>query len=425
MTYEELRRTFTLDLPDYFNFGFDVIDIAARDERNKLAMLWVGEERMGLTFREMSVGSNKVANVLRSLGVKSRDNVLVLLPNIPELWFASIGIIKRGAILIPSEVSLGAEEIAYRCNAAPVKVVITNAANASKLEEIRAAIPTVEYFILIDGEREGWIDFRSETDAAPRTLLHFGFDEMTRADDPMLLYFTGDATKPRIIIHRHSYALAHRVTAQLWYDLKPTDLHWTITDRADIAWGSCFGAWLIGATIFVHDHEGSIAPRDILHNLAEHGITTFCAPASLYRKLILEDMRSYDLSELRHCVSMGEPLDARIGSVWKDGTSLEIYEGYGRPETVTIVGALRGMSLKYGSIGKPLPPYDVEILNGDLLPAESGMEGTIAVRVWPNRPPGIFNGYRDDEERNSEVFRGDWYLTGDRGRRDEEGAFWR
>lgn len=417
----------TLDIPDYFNFGFDVVDMAARRERNKLAMIWAGQggECRKITFWEMSVESNKVANVLRSIGIKSRDNVLVMLPAIPELYVASLGVIKRGAVLAPSEISLSAGDLQHRCNKASIKAVITDTANAPKLEEIRAMIPTVEHFIVIDGNREGWIDLRAETDAAPRTLLHFGFDEMTRADDPILLYVTR-AASPKIIMHRHSYALAHRVTAQLWLDLKPTDLHWTIADAGSshMAWGALFGGWLIGATIFVHEDEGALASRDILHLLASHGVTTLCAPAATYRTLIREEMRSHDLGELRHCTSFDGPLHAGEINAWKDGTSVEIYEGYAPAETVAIVAALRGMPLKYGSIGKPLPPFEVEILTGDLLPAAPGVEGEIAVKIWPDRPPGIFNGYIGDEATNGEVFRGDWWLTGDRGYRDGEGSVW-
>ena len=430
--YEELRRDFRIEVPEYFNFGFDVIDQLAVERRNRLAMIQVGEDLgvRAITFRDLSTGSNRVANILRRLGIGKGDTVLIMLPRIPEWWIAMLGIMKRGAVSVPSPISLSSDDLCYRCVKGGVQAVITAGANAGMFEEIREAIPGVEHFILADGERDGWIDLRAEMDASSRVLTHFGFDEMTLASDPMLIYFTpappsvSPSSSALMVMHRHSYALARGVTTELWQDLKPNDIHLTITgaDPAAIPSDDFFGQWLAGATLLVRDYTAPLAALDILRLLERHGVTTFSAPPEIYRMLALEDMKRFDLSELRHCVSTRALLDPRVPQVWKDGTEgLEIYEGYGRPETVTIVATLPGMKIKHGSPGKPLPPYEVEVLRADLTPAPPGEEGNLAIKIAPGHPPGIFDGYIDADDINSDIFTGDWYLTGTRARRDEEG----
>ncbi len=429
MDYEQLRKGFTIEVPEFFNFGHDVIDRMAETARNRLAMIWVGESGQSrrLTFRDMKIFSNQVANMLSKHDLAPGDRVLLMLPRLPEWWFAVLGLIKRGIVFVPSAVSLTPKDLEYRCNKGEIKAIITSTANASKVDAIRDAIPTVEKFFLVGEPQEGWLDFVSEISGTSRELVRFSDQSPTRADDPMLIYFTsGTTAHPKIVMHRHSYALAHRVTAQLWHDLGPSDIHWTITDTgwAKTAWGALFGQWLVGATIFIYDYSGPFVARDILKLLEEHGVTTFCAPPTAYRMLILEDLRHYNLAELRHCVSAGEPLNPEVIEVWKQGTGLQLYEGYGQTETVVIIATLPGMEVKPGAMGRPLPPYEVEVLRHDMTPAAIGEEGDVGVKISPVRPPGIFDGYVDADEINAEAFVGDWYLTGDRAYKDEDGYYW-
>lgn len=430
MEYERLRNEFTIDVPEFFNFAFDVIDRRAESDRNRLAMIWVGEngESRKITFRDLKIESIKAANALRALGLEKGDHVLLMLPRVPEWWFSVLGVIRTGGVFVPSAISLTPKDLEYRCNKGEIRAVITNRANAAKFDEIRSAIPTVEHFILTDGEEEGWLSYEALVEPAARVYTHLGGQQSgTRASDPMLIYFTsGTTAHPKIVMHRHSYALAHRVTAELWHGLTGSDIHWTITDTgwAKTAWGALFGQWIAGATIFIYDYRGPFPAARVLGLLEEYGVTTLCAPPTAYRMLILEDLRRFDLSELRRCLSAGEPLNPEVIETWRDGTGLEIYEGYGQTETVAIIATLPGMKVKYGAMGLPLPPYDIQVLTDDLQPAAVGQEGDVGVRVRPVSPPGIFSGYIDGEEINREVFVGDWYLTGDRAYRDEDGYFW-
>ncbi len=426
MDYQRLRDEFRIDVPEFFNFATDIIDPKAETERNRLAMIWVGEqgESRKITFRDLSVESSRVANVLSDLGLGAGDPVLLMLPRLPEWWFSVLGVMRIGGVFVPSAVSLTPRDLEYRCNKGAIKAVITSRMNAAKFDEIRAVIPTVEHFILIDAEREGWHCYEHLVGSAART---YSGDHRTRASDPMLIYFTsGTTAHPKIVMHRHSYALAHRATAELWHGLRPNDIHWTITDTgwAKTAWGALFGQWIVGATVFIYDYRGSFPAKRVLGLLEEHGVTTFCAPPTAYRMLIQEDLRRYDLSELRRCVGAGEPLNPEVIEMWRDGTGLEIYEGYGQTETVVLIATLPGMPIKYGAMGLPVPPYDVEVLADDLTPAAVNQEGDVAVRVKPVHPVGIFDGYLDGEEINHEVFLGDWYCTGDRAYKDEDGYFW-
>ncbi|MGA1794775.1 MAG: AMP-binding protein [bacterium] len=428
LDYEALKKNYTINYPEHFNFAFDVIDELAEKSRNKLALIWTNEDgdNRKITFWELKIYSNKIANFLQGEGINKGDAILVMLPRIPEWWFTMVGIMKIGGIIVPSAVSLRPRDIEYRCNKADIKMIITDRNNAGKVEEIRSNIPTVESLVVLNDHREGWINFEEHIETASRNYISFGEKRDTRITDPFLLYFTSGTTGyPKIVLHDHSYPLAHRSTAELWQDLKDNDIHWTITDTgwAKIAWGAIFGQWIMGATVFVYDY-GRFKADKVLELIERFGVTTFCAPPTAYRMLILEDLKKYDFSELRHCVSAGEPLNPEVIEIWKRHVGLDIYEGFGQTESVVLVATLPGMKVKYGSMGKPSPLFSIEILDEDLKPVGIDQEGDIAVKVKPTHPNGLFKGYYADTELNAQVFQGDWYITGDRGYRDKEGYIW-
>lgn len=426
--YQDFKNSFKVDFPETFNYAFDVIDKYAETERNRLAMIWIndnGDEKR-ITFWELKVWSNKIANLLQGCDIDKGDKVLIMLPRIPQFWYTVLALMKVGAIAIPSAISLSPKDLEYRCNRAGIKMVITNTANVYKFDEIRPKIPTVKIFAQIGQKCDHWLDFMETVEPASRYFIPIGAHKMTKLTDPFLMYFTSGTTGyPKIVSHDYSYSIAHKSTAELWHDLKANDIHWTITDTgwAKLAWGAFFGQWIAGATIFIYEYDRFKADM-ILKLIEKYGITTFCAPPTAYRMLVLEDLRHYDFSELRRCTSAGEPLNPEVIEIWKKAFNLEIAEGYGQTETVIIVGTYPGMKVKYGAMGLPNPMLDVDVIGDDLKPMAVKQEGDVAVKVKPIHPHGVFKGYFDDPVLNKEVFKGDWYLTGDRAYRDEDGYFW-
>jgi acetyl-CoA synthetase len=430
LDYDETYSRFAIDVPEYFNFGFDVIDRWAEYDKNKLAMVWVnqkGEERK-FTFRDLSRLSNQVCNMFIKYGPKKGERALIMLPRIPEWWIFTIALIKMGVVYCPAPTMLTPKDLKYRIQAADIRMVITDAENASKVDEIFDECPSLENRVLVDGVRDGWISYPRELEyPAPVSskLVNIGLRK-TKSSDPLVIFFTSGTTgAPKMVLHDHSYPLGHIVTARFWHDIRSTDLHLTLSDTgwAKSAWGKLYGQWILGAAIFVYDVRGKFNATEILPLIEKYGITTFCAPPTVYRMLILADLDKFDFSELRHCVSAGEPLNPEVIRAWKEQTGRIIYEGYGQTETVLCVGTFPCMEPKYGSMGKPAPGWIVELLDEDGKPVSSHREGLIAIRTEP-RPVGLFRGYLDNEEENARVFRNGYYYTGDKAWMDEDGYFW-
>ena len=427
--YELTRKEFDLEVPEYFNFGLDVVDGWARREPDKLALLAVdedGDSPRRFTFSEISAASNRFANVLKKLGLGKGDRVVMMLPRIPEWYVATVGMIKLGVIPIPTTVQSTAKDIEYRVNQSGAAMVITNGANASKIVEVRDGCESLKHLIVVEKEQDSrWLSYDSEVSAASDMLDGV---QRTRSDDPMLLYFTsGTVSYPKMVIHTQaSCGIGHLVTAKFWQDLKPTDLHWTVSDMgwAKAAWGKIFGQWTVGAALFLHDAPTKFDPNLTMRILERYGISTFCAAPTAYRVLAQIDLGQYRLPKLRHCTAAGEPLNPEVIHQWENGTGLKIYDGYGQTETIAVVANYRCLPLKPGSMGRPAPGFDVAIVDDGGRELPSGQEGHIAIRVNPTRPVGLFREYWKDPERMKEVFRGDWYYTGDRTYRDEDGYFW-
>jgi len=419
---------FKITVPEKFNFGFDVIDRHAADEK-KRALVWVdssGTTVREYTFRDLSRLSSQAANTLRDLGVKKGDRVFIMLGRVPEWFSILIACHKIGAVVMPAPVILLPSDIEYRIMKGKANVVITNRANHAKVDEaLRKSDPAfLRYRLLVDGEAPGWQNFKRAMSTAVTKLDRADVDE-TLAGDSFLIYFTSGTTKyPKMVHHLCSYPLGHLRTAGLWHTLTDRDLIWVISDTgwAKSAWG-LYGQWTIGAALFVHNAEGRFDAKLTLDLLTTKGVTVFCAPPTVYRMLILEDLAQYDYSALRHFTSAGEPLNPEVIKVWKDATGKTIHEGYGQTETTVLVANYPFMPVKAGSMGKPVPDLNVDILDEDFKPVRPSEVGYICIEVNNSRPVGIFESYLEDPEENGKVFQQGWYNTGDKAFKDDDGYF--
>lgn len=427
--YKETYANYRLESPEYFNFGFDVIDRYAEDPE-LLMMHWAGD---GVVERRLSYAcfrdrSNQVVNALNRLGLKKNDHVMIVMSRVPEWWESMIGMIKAGVIAVPGTTQLTEKDIKYRLGASHIRCVISDSDNAPKFDEARKDFPELNSLILVDGEREGWQNYEKllsneESVVRPENTVK------THKDDPMLLYFTSGTTgRPKMTLHTHSYPIGHTVTGKFWLDLRPGDLHWNLSDTgwAKAAWSSLFGPLGAGATLYVHNTKGKYSANLTLDLLSKYGVTSFCAPPTAYRLLIVEDLTKYDLSSLRSCVGAGEPLNPEVIDIWKTQTGIQIRDGYGQTETVFIVGNFpaHDAPIKPGSMGRPAPGFIIDVIDENAQPLPPNREGDIAVRVKPERPLGLFREYWGNPGATNATYRGDWYITGDRAYRDEDGYFW-
>ncbi|MBR1368181.1 acyl-CoA synthetase [Methanocalculus chunghsingensis] len=429
--YEEGYANYTIDLPEYYNFAFDVIDDWAKKDRNKLAMIWVNQngDEKSYTFRHLMNLSNQIANMFMKRDIGKGDRVLIMLPRVPEWWTFALASIKLGAVFCPCPTMLTPKDLKYRVNLGHFKMIITDMENAWKVEEICRECPSVKVRFVVDGELPNWVSYPVELDYPAPVSHHLtplsGFRK-TKATDPMVIYFTSGTTgEPKMVLQDHSYPLGHIITGKYWYDLRDNDLHLTLADTgwAKSSWGKFFGPWICGACVFVYDIRTKFVPTEILPLLEKYEITTFCAPPTIFRMLILADLEAFDLSELRHCVSAGEALNPEVIRVWKEATGVTIFEGYGQTETVLCVGTFPCMEPKPGSIGRPSPGWEIELQDDEYNPVPVGEVGKIAIRTNP-RPVGLFRGYLENEEATNEVFVGDYYYTGDKATMDEDGYLW-
>ena len=411
-------------IPTHFNFARDVVESWAKERPDSPALWCINEVKateQKFTFGHVAENLRRAASFFDQLGLKRGDRALIIAPRVQQWWIAMLGLIRLGVVPIPGTPLLTARDIKYRLETSGAAAIITDAEGAEKADGLQLA-----HRICIGAERPGWTSF----DAG---LVHSdpGFDpEPTASDEPGIIYFTSGTTgPPKMVLHtQSSYGMGHRLTGELWLDLKPNDVHWCITDTgwAKAAWSCLFGPWQMGACVFTVDTRGKFEPANTLRTLSQYPITTWCAPPTALRLLVREDLSPYRFPRLRHCVSAGEPLNPEVFTAWKTATGLSIYDGYGQTETVILIGNFRshGDPIQPGSMGKPSPGFSLGILDNDLQEVPAGQEGEIAVRVNPERPLGLFREYWRNPAENSLRFRGDWYLTGDRARRDEAGYFW-
>ncbi len=413
---------------DKFNFAFDIVDEIAKKEPNKTAMVYVDRNKKSkkFTFSDMKKESARCANYFKSLGIKKGDRVMLVLKRHYQFWFAIMGLCKIGAIAIPATNQLLSHDFEYRFNSAGVKAIIATADGdvAHQVDIAQETSPTLELKILVNGQREGWHDFNSEY---TMYSTHFNRTEDTACgDEAMLMFFTSGTTGyPKIACHSFKYPLGHYITAKYWHGVSHEGLHFTISDTGwgKALWGKLYGQWLCEGAVFVYDFDKFNA-SDILPMFAKYNITTFCAPPTMLRMLIKEDISKYDLSSIKHMTTAGEALNPEVYRQFEKATGLQIMEGFGQTETTLSIANLMGNSHKVGSMGKPVPLYDIDILdeNGNSVPV--GETGEIVIKTSDKIPCGLFKGYYRNDEKTKEVWHDGYYHTGDTAWRDEDGFFW-
>lgn len=425
--YDTLYKNFKWDVPEYYNFGFDVVDEWAKD-RTKLSLVSLhgdGSKSNYHTFYDLKVLSDKFANTLLDLGMKKGDRALVILESIPQWYVVLLGMFKIGVVPMPGTVLLTSKDIKYRINRAEASMVITDVNHVGRVERIIEGCPTIQHKMVVDAPVMEWLYYGDEMMKASREL-DMGRVERTKTTDPMLLYFTSGTTgNPKMVLHTHSYPLGHYVTAKFAQSLTSCDLHWTISETgwAKAAWGKLFGQMIVGAAIIQWETPGRFDPDGLLQAMANNGVTSFCAPPTVYRMLIQQDLARYNL-KLRHCMSAGEPLNPEVIKVWKETFDLDIYDFFGQTETVCVLSNFPFLPIKYGSVGKPTPGHDVRIVDDEGNEMPAGEEGNIAIYLGGTRPPGLMKEYWKDQEAMDKAFHHGFYFTGDRAYKDEEGYFW-
>ena len=424
----ELRRH-GIEVPEYYNFAYDVVDKWAEKERNRLAMIWVnqqGRERK-LTYFDFSRLSNQAANLLFKHGVSKGDRVFIMLPRIPEWWIFSLALMKLGAIQCSSPALLTPEDLRQRLLYGKFKVVISDQENAHKFDEIFDDCPLLNFRMIVDGERKDWISYPKEikNTLLSRTRVKTPTQVRTKSSDPLLLAFTSGTSKmQKVVQHTHAYPLGHRITAEMWHGLNKNDLHYSLSDAgwAKNLWGNYFGQWIVGCCVFIYDIRGKFIPDEILPVLEKYQITSFCAPPTVYRMIVINDLKRFDLSELKKCTSAGEALNVDTIRLWKEGTGLTIREAYGQTETVCMVGNFIDIPTQPGSMGQPAPGWFIELHDDNGKPVPQGEPGRIAVKVDPaHRPVGLMNKYLFNEEENQKSFINGFYYTGDKAYMNEKG----
>ena len=427
-SYEDFLHNFRINVPENFNFAYDVLDVIAEEEPDKRALQWAhmdGRER-AFTFAEIARLSKQAANLFVRLGVQKGDKVMLVLRRHYTFWIAIMALCRIGAVAVPATHLLTKKDIVYRANCAGIKMVVTSAEGcfAASCEEAVPDCPTVEKLLIVDGAREGWLDFEAllaeESDEFPRPA------EPLKHDDIMLLYFTsGTSGMPKMVGHNFDYPLGHIQTAVFWHQCVDGGLHLTVSETGWMksVWGKLYGQWLAGSAIMVYDFE-KFVPKDMLAVLEKYKVTTFCAPPTIYRFMILEDVSKYDLSSIQHCTTAGEPLNPEVFEKWKELTGHELREIFGQTELCVTVGTFPWMKVCPGSMGKPSPQFDVDIVDEDGKSCPAGQVGEIVVRTQYETPVGMFLGYYRDEEGTKAVWHDGMYHTRDLAWRDEWGYYW-
>ena len=416
---------------DSFNFAFDIVDELGRKYPDKLAMVHVANDmtERRFTFKDIKDGSSQAANYFMSLGIKRGDRVMLVLKRHYQFWFAMLGLHKIGAIAIPATAQLLEHDFAYRFKTAGVSAIVCTADGdtAHQAELGEEAVGGGLLKIMVGGSREGWHDFDAEYGFYTRRFRRK--TDSPCGDDPMVMFFSSGTTGyPKIATHSYKYALGHYITAKYWHLVERDGLHFTISETGwgKALWGKLYGQWLCEGAIFVYDFDRFHADK-ILPMFAKYNITTFCAPPTMYRMLIKQDLSAYDLSSIKHATTAGEALNPEVFYQFKKATGLSIAEGFGQTETTLTIGNLIGQPIKPGSMGKPTPGYDVKILDADGNICEDGVNGEIVIRAKDDgseRIPGLFLGYYRDEEKTHQAWHDGWYHTGDVAWRDEDGFFW-
>jgi acetyl-CoA synthetase len=429
-SYKEFSTEFRINIPENFNFAYDVVDEIAASEPDKIAMVWCddkGSERI-FTFGEMKYFSDKAANFFKATGVLKGDPVMLILKRHYEFWFCTVALNKIGAITIPATHLLSTKDIVYRNNAADIKMIVCvpDPEVIQHIEEAEGKSPTLKTKVMIGEDRKGWLNFTSELEKSSDNFIRPTGKEATSNTDIMLLYFTSGTTgMPKMVNHDFVYPLGHILTAKYWQNVQNNGLHFTVADTgwAKSAWGKIYGQWLSGSAVMTYDYE-KFVPKNLMEVIEKYKVTTFCAPPTIYRFLIKEDLTKYDLSQLKYCVVAGEPLNPEVFKQFHEQTGIKLMEGYGQTECTVAVATYPWMKPKPGSMGMPTPGYDIEIVDEEGNPCEPGNEGEIVIHTLKRKPVGMFNGYYRDDQLTASVWTKGVYHTGDMAWCDEDGYYW-
>ncbi|MEE0997237.1 MAG: AMP-binding protein [Paludibacteraceae bacterium] len=425
---DDFRQNFKINVPDNFNFGYDIVDGWAEKEPDKVALRWTNDkgEHIDFTFADIKRESDKTASFFMEQGIGKGDMVMLILKRRYEFWFSIVALHKIGAVVIPATHLLTKKDIVYRNNAADIKAIVA-VGDDIILPHIADAMPespSVKSLISVGPKvPEGWVDFHKGIESAAPFVKPAC---PNTNDDIMLMYFTSGTTgNPKMVAHYFTYPLGHIVTARYWHNLRQDSLHLTVADTGwgKAVWGKLYGQWIVGATVFVYDHE-KFTPADMLKMIEEHKITSFCAPPTIFRFMIREDLNKFDLSSLKYCTIAGEPLNPAVYEAFYNATGIKLMEGFGQTETTMTIGTFPWMEPKPGSMGVPNPAYDMDLITGDGRSAEDGEQGEIVLRTDKVKPLGLFKEYYRDAEKTKEVYSDNVYHTGDIAWRDEDGYYW-
>lgn len=427
-SYEDFVENFRIDVPEAFNFGFDVVDEWARVEPEKRALVWcndAGEERT-FTFTDLSRLSNQAANAFRAQGIGKGDVVMCILRRRWEYWVCVVALCKLGAVIIPATLQLTKKDVAYRVNSAGVKAIV--AVNddyvCAQVEAALPECPSILATFIADGSREGWVDFDELIAGFPDAFERPAGEEGVTSRDIMLMYFTSGTTgNPKAVEHNFAHPLGHIITAKYWQQVQEDKLHLSVTDSgwAKFGWGKIYGQWIAGATVFAYDMD-KFVPAKLLQKIQDYRLTTFCAPPTMYRFMLQEDVASFDLSSVENFATAGEPLNAEVTLAWERLTGKKIREGFGQTEGPVLLATFPWVEPRPGSMGKPSPLLNVRLLDDDGVEVPDGEEGAICVTGLKEAyPPGLFVGYYGDADKTAEAVGGEYYNLHDMAWRDSDG----
>lgn len=429
-SYEDFAENFKIDVPENFNFAYDVVDEWAEVEPDKRALLWCddhGNERT-FTFTDISRLSNRVANSLVSMGIGKGDVVMCILRRRWEYWVTAVALCKIGATIIPATLQLTKKDIVYRAQSAHVKamVCIDDDYVCGEVEKALPEAPSIENVIVAGGAREGWISYESLLEKGSQDWTRPSGDAATRNSDTMLIYFTSGTTgMAKAVCHSFVHPLGHIITAKYWQQVQENRLHMSVSDSgwAKFGWGKIYGQWICGATVFAYDMD-KFVPAKLLQKIQDYRLTTFCAPPTMYRFMLQEDVEQYDLSSIANFATAGEPLNAEVTLAWERLTGKKIREGFGQTEGPVLLATFPWVEPRPGSMGKPSPLFNIRLLDDEGNEMEDGEEGAICVtKLKEAYPPGLFVGYFQDPQRTAETVGGEYYNLHDMAWRDSDGYY--
>jgi len=429
-SYEDFLKNYRIIVPERFNFAYDVLDRMASETPDQRALVWVPVEGETLvfTYADVKRESDRAACVLQRLGIRKGDAVMLILKRHFEFWFMIMALHKLGAVTIPATHLLTEKDLVYRCNAAHIKLVVATSQSgvADSMDAARAQCPSVKELMIVRGQREGWLSFDRLMAETPAEFTKPEAEGYACDQDPMLLYFTSGTTgMPKMVRMSCTYPLGHIATAVYWLQCIEGGLHLTVSETgwAKSVWGKLYGQWLAGCAVFVYDFDKFVA-GDLLRVVAENQVTTFCAPPTIYRFLVQEDLAAYNLAALKHCAVAGEPLNPEVYNKWLSMTNIQLMEAYGQTELCVTLATFPWMRPCPGSMGKPSPQFDVDLVDEEGESCAAGVSGEVVVRTRRGTPVGMFAGYYEDPALTDSVWHDGMYHTGDVAWRDEWGYYW-